>query len=117
MHVLAGEPSVLVSIAAATASRAARLAVCAVMFDVRPTCFKSFVVDTCTPQTLLSQSPVTMLTGNSWLTKRGHKMNVTYVLQGETSLLVRIATTTVSRVTRLAVCAGVPRDLVTFLLD
>ena len=44
-------------------------------------------------------------------------MNVTYVLQGETRLLASIATTTVSRVTRLAVCAGVPRDLVTFLHD
>ena len=58
-YVLQGETSLLVSIATTTVSQVARLAVCAVMFDVRPTCFKSFVVDTCTPQTLLSQSPVT----------------------------------------------------------
>ena len=114
---LQGETSLLVSIVTTTVSQVARLAVCAVMFNGRPTCFKSFVVDTCTPQTLLSQSPVTMLTGNSWLTKRGHKMNVTYVLQGETRLLASIAAATVSRVTRLAACAGVPRDLVTFLHD
>ena len=97
----------LVSIATPTVSQVARLAVRAVVFDVRPTCFKSFVVDACTPQTVLSQSPVTMLTGNSWLTKRGHKMNVTYVLQGETSLLVSIAAATASRAARLAVCAVV----------
>ena len=39
--------------------------------------------------------------------KWGHKMNVTYVLQGEPSVLVSIAAATASRAARLAVCAVV----------
>ena len=49
-YVLQGEPSLLVSIATTTVSQVARLAVCAVMFDVRPTCFKSFVVEPAHPR-------------------------------------------------------------------
>ena len=97
----------LASIAAATASRAARLAVYAAVHHVRSTRFTGFASYVCTPQGTVIVTVTRHQVHQQRWAKGRHKIDAMHVLAGEPSVLVSIAAATASRAARLAVCAVV----------